>query len=761
MTNPFMLGFCALVLSALLWPQLLPWYLIPVTVLGGVGLLRQKPLLAGALLGATWISLYVQYVIQPEHHWGNEPVSVEAEIISPASGRSDWQHIDIRIVKPQLILPPGVRVSQKVRLSWKEAPLVQAGERWRLLLRFKAIDSVLNQGGFNGQRQLLAKHIGARATVLRAERLAPSTAFRTVLVNRLDTGLASLSHRDLLQALLSGDRNEFAPELWQALRISATGHLVTISGLHLSVVAAWIYGLVFFLLQRFFPTPTRRNLLLAMVFAALAVIGYGWLAGMGLATQRALVMLLLLMLLSLMKRFASPWERLLWALFFVLLWDPLAILGGGLWLSFSAIAIILLTVENAVASEHSGIRMRLKQFLRLQLALSLGLALVQGLLFGGLGLHGVWMNLLMVPWFSLVVIPLTMAGLMGALILMPLDLPIDLLFQPANAALWPFVRLLDTVQTLPLAWWPLADAQGAALLFVPLAWMLWRLNSHWSRWLAAVFVLPLLLEGLVSTRSADSWRAHVLDVGQGLAVVVEQQHGALLYDTGAAFGADFSYAERVIVPFLRSRGISTLDYLIVSHEDNDHAGGLEVIKRNVAVDRLISDGPWPDAEPCRPGTRKWHALSLSFLWPASQPAGRVGNNGSCVLHIGGGGQSLLLPGDIEREAELAMMADLPSATLLVAPHHGSRTSSGKEFIARVQPEKTVFAAGAGNRYGFPKADIVERYRASGSAVYVTGDSGQLSFEFDGSQVRVRGYRSELAPFWYNRRFGVGDSSNPE
>ncbi|MGL5046408.1 MAG: ComEC/Rec2 family competence protein, partial [Shewanella sp.] len=410
--NRFMFGFSAILLSAMLWPSLPPVSYIPYLIAGALILHRKIPLCAGGLFAIAWLTGFCLGLTRQSPPMLQQPIQVRGEIISLVSRNSDWLSLDISLIKPNLILGPNA----KLRLTWKQPPEVDVGQVWLFTFTPKSIASVLNQGGYNEQKQLISQHVVGKGRVIEAQLLANSPSLRNNLINALTPELASLPQGDILLALLLGEKQLISKERWQALRQTGTGHLVAISGLHLSVVAAWIYTCLVFGLSHVVPHQSRRNMTFALVAAGIGAAFYAYLAGFGISTQRALVMILLLMLLSLLKRFSSAWERLLFALFIVLLLDPLACLSAGFWLSFCALGIILYTLNTqpkeftAVSTRRARIYVGLLQFWAIQWRLSLGLGLLQGALFGGVSLHSLWMNILAVPWFSFVVIPLAMAG---------------------------------------------------------------------------------------------------------------------------------------------------------------------------------------------------------------------------------------------------------------------------------------------------------------------------------------------------------------
>ncbi|AVI68475.1 DNA internalization-related competence protein ComEC/Rec2 [Shewanella sp. WE21] len=771
--NRFMFGFSAILLSAMLWPSLPPVSYIPYLVVGALILHRKIPVCAGGLFAVAWLTGFCLGLSRQDLPVLQQPIQVRGEIISLVSRNSDWLSLDISLIKPNLILGPNA----KLRLTWKDPPEVDVGQVWLFTLTPKSIASVLNQGGYNEQKQLISQHVVGKGRVIEAQLLAVSPSLRNDLISALTPELASLPQGDILLALLLGDKHLISQARWQALRQTGTGHLVAISGLHLSVVAAWVYACLLFGLSRLVSHQSRRNMTFALVAAGIGAAFYAYLAGFGVSTQRALVMILLLMLLSLLKRFSTAWERLLFALFVVLLLDPLACLSAGFWLSFCALGVILYTLViqpkefTAVSTRRTRVGAALLQFWAIQWRLSLGLGLLQGALFGGVSLHSLWMNILAVPWFSFVVIPLAMAGFICWWVGTAFGFSWLGLLRLSDWSLSPYAQLLDISPQLPAHWLALSDTILALGLSALIGGVLWRYvpkNKNYTSWLSLLSLLfiPTLLFCITlwSPVQNNRWAMHLLDVGQGLAVVIEKNDRGLVYDTGAAFGDDFSYAERVILPFLKAKGIQEIDYIVISHSDNDHAGGAPVLIEAYPKALVITDVAGFSGQDCRPRQIQWQGLSLNLLSP---PQALVGNNGSCVIRIDDDRQSLLLTGDIEKQIETSLLSRALSgeyelqSEVLVAPHHGSKTSSTEAFIDAVAPKLVLFPAGFANRWGFPKSTVVERYQQREIMGLTTGIEGQISVIFQQSEREVKTYRGDLAPFWYNSLFRFGDLINPE
>ncbi|MFB2660110.1 DNA internalization-related competence protein ComEC/Rec2 [Shewanella mangrovisoli] len=772
--NGFIFGFSATLLSAMLWPSLLPIDSLPYLCLGALILFKKAPSLSGVLFAMCWLTGFCLVLSRQDLPLSQQPIQVRAEIISLVSQNSDWVSFDIIVDKPNLIFWPRA----KLRLTWQSPEAVQVGQVWSFTLMPKTISSVLNQGGYNEQKQLISQHIVGKGRVLHATLETSLFSLRNHLISQLSPKLSTFAQGDILLALILGDKQLIPASKWQALRQTGTGHLVAISGLHLSVITAWVYVCTLFLLSRFAAHPSRRNLVIALLLAGGSALFYSYLAGFAVSTQRALVMILLIMLLSLLRRYSSAWDRLLFALFIVLLLDPLACLSAGFWLSFCALAIILYTLESVPriqpvegdATFRAKARGRLTQFWSIQWRLSLVLGLVQAVFFGGLSVHSLWMNMLVVPWFSLIVIPLSMLAFILWWVGTLLGQAWFGLFHLADLTLLPYGKLLELSGNLPAHWHAVSDTLLGASLCALLALVLWRYLPHHSRyWLwhlpLALLFIPLILVIFprMTESSSPQWTLHLLDVGQGLAVVIEQDKRALIYDTGAAFGEDFSYSERVLIPFLNSKGLAQVDYIVVSHGDNDHAGGAQVLAKAYPRANWITDVAHLEGMPCLPQQIHWQQLTLNFISPQTA---KGGNNASCVLRIDDGAHSLLLSGDIEKETEAVLIeqalagAELKSQ-VLIAPHHGSRTSSTPAFIDAVAPELVLFPAGLNNRYGFPKPDVVARYQARNIHYFTTGREGQISVSFAAGRLEVKTYRRDLAPFWYNRLFRFGDLINPE
>lgn len=638
-----------------------------------------------------------------------------------------------------------------LRVAWLQAPPVAVGSAWQLALRIKPARSYHNPGSWDYAGWLY--HQGVRYTAyVRQDPVNQPWQDRTCCpLQRLRQ-----SWRDALQALALppdvtgvllaltlGDRSGLSHELKQTFAATGTSHLMAISGLHIGLAATLALLIVSSIWRRIPRLCARYPALLAGTWAGLCTAaGYATLSGFGLPAQRALVMVLVFAIALLQRRLAQPFAVLAVAAWVVTLIQPAAILSAGFWLSFAAVAAIFALLPLLCD------RSRWTQAILVQLGISL--ALYPILLLFGMPLS--WLspvvNLILVPVFGLVLVPLS---LLGVLSLPWVPLAADLLGWLAPLLQW----ILDGLYWLAdrgrwEAALPPSGLRGLLLLAVivmlaPLAW-------HW-RLIGLVFFglghLPV-----TSTPGWGEYRVTVLDVGQGLSVVVQTQNHTLVYDTGAAFTSGFNLADAVVHPFLREQGITQLDRLLLSHGDNDHAGAAAQLVAQIPVQRVLAGEPdrvGVAAEPCQAGQHwNWDGVTFRVLHP-THPRPAVSNNASCVLSIRNVAGSTLLTGDIQASVErrlAPLLADSGPWSLVVAPHHGSRSSSSPALVQATRPQQVVYAVGALNHYGFPKADVVARWQAVGAQGWRTDQSGALSWLFAGTMQGPEAYRQVRQRYWH-------------
>lgn len=651
----------------------------------------------------------------------------------------------------------GWRLPVTVRLQdYGRGPVFVPGERWRLAVRLKRPRGSSNPGGFDYEAWLLAHRIRATGYLRpgpETARLSPARAFpvarlRAHLAERMASVLGDHPQRGVIAGLVIGLTGGLEREQWAVFRATGTTHLMAISGSHVVLVAGVAYFLGRWLWALAGPLPlwlaAQRAAALA---AALAAWGYAALAGMSVPTERAAVMVTAAVLARAWRGTLAPSHGLALGLLAVLVHDPLAPLSPGLWLSFLAVAVLLLAAgDNPLGGRVWG-RWGLPH-----LRLAVGLLPLTLAFFGESPWLGPLANLVAVPWIGLVVVPLALVG--AALVLVAPAAGGVVLGLAADAAgvLWP---LLERVAALG---WVLSPARapgwivtaaatlGALLLTLP--------RGIPARWVGALWLAPILVPAPGPRPAPGEAWVTVLDVGQGLAVVVETAAHTLLYDAGPRYRSGGDAGESVVVPFLRTRGRSSLDRLVLSHGDDDHVGGAASVVRAIPTAGIL--GPplasGPAASPCVAGTGwDWDGVGFRVLHPEAAYAD-PGNDASCVLQVSGAGWSVLLPGDLEARGEAALLARSPAdlrADVLVVPHHGSGSSSTPAFVAAVSPGHALIASGYRNRFRFPAPAVVARFQAAGTTLHDTARDGAVTVRLGASRSPVvTHYRVVERRFWH-------------
>ena len=649
---------------------------------------------------------------------------------------------------------------QKVSLSWySDTPIaLQPGDEWQLTLRLRTPHNFMNPGSFDYSAWLLQKGIVATGYVYskgentllgRSRWRYPMQSLRFYCQTYLQTVLSGVPAAGLINALVIGDRSGISRGEWMALQHTGTVHLMAISGLHIGLIA----GFVFFIILQVWRRLPRACLWLpapkaAAIAAWLAAFLYAGLAGFAIPTQRALIMLAVILLSVFLQRTHKPSQVIAIALLAVLCRDPFAVLSASFWLSFSAVALIYYLLQ-ILPSHTRGIR----HWWRMQLAISLGLLPLVILFFQQAPLLSPLTNLIAIPWVSLLVLPLAMLSMLVAPISQGLgswglQLAAGLMhvlqqgLQWAASLDWGLIYLpAPHTTSLILA------ITGILVLILP--------RAVPARSLGLFLLLPVLLPASNAPAQGDV-RLSLLDVGQGLATVVQTARHTLVFDTGPRFSKTFDAGGAVIVPFLRQQHISTIDTLLISHSDMDHIGGARSLLNNMPVRQIISSVPrmLRDArdERCLAGQHwRWDGVDFQILYPSAADFARVStdNNRSCVLQITTAAQRLLLTGDIEVPAETKLLARYGQklhSGILVIPHHGSKTSSSPAFLDAVQPALALIPAGWHNRFHLPARVVSARLRARHLTVLNTATAGAILIDV-GRTLHVRRYREEHRRYW--------------
>lgn len=636
---------------------------------------------------------------------------------------------------------------EKVRLSWyranavlKQGQLFKPGQVWRLKVRLKRPRGFQNPGGFDYERWLFAHGIQATGYVRPWDgNQLQDPGYQGGWIDRMRQQLAmdirgqmeDERSAALIKALAIGDRSGMSSDDWRMFSNTGTSHLVAISGLHIGMVA----GLMFFLGQWAWRRSEWLLLKLAAIRAAAwmalgSATVYAALAGFSLPTQRALIMLTLGLGAVLLGRSLSISRSLALALFGVVLVDPFATFSAGFWLSFGAVGVILLAMAGRIGRPKGW-----RNWGKVQWVVALGLAPLLFILFNQASLIAPLVNLILVPWFSLVLVPLVLL----AVVTMSLALPSEILFEAAGLLARLTLQTLDWLSQLPFAllyrpdlpeWVWLTAVAGVVLLLLP--------RGTPGRAVGLLLIIPIMVNH-PPRQPQGSLLFTLLDVGQGLSCVVETADHVLVYDTGPAFASGFNTAEAVLIPYLRSRGIEKIDQLIISNGDRDHAGGVENLLSEVEVVQVMAGEPldFIAVESCRMTMDwEWDGVYFQILHPQADDHFASSNNASCVLKITSAGGTILMSGDVERDAERLLVqrhGDALKSDILVVPHHGSKTSSTQAFVEHADPAYALFPTGYRNRFGFPHQAVVERWRQAGAKQINTTETGAVQFQLEAGQ----------------------------
>lgn len=702
----------------------------------------------------------------------------------------DWEGRDIEVVGVVAALPqrfergerfafdvesvltPDATVPRRIFLSWYHPwddvdegeqesnwRALHPGERWRATVRLKRPHGSANPHGFDYEAWLLERGFRATGTIRTRHEAVRTEPFvwrpgyvverlRDAVRERFLTELADAPYAGVLIALTIGDQRSIPSAQWQVFTRTGISHLVSISGLHVTMVAALCAALVNGLWRRSERLMLRFPAQKAAVLAGwLAAMLYTLLAGFEVPAQRTLYMLSVVAMALLSGRHLGATRTLLLALLAVLLLDPWTMLAPGFWLSFGAVAVLLFAGSSRLAGEEDASGRRwlagIRQWGVTQWAVTVGSLPLLLLFFQQFSLVSPLANAVAIPVVSFVITPL---ALVSALVPWPPLLHLDhwllsfLLDFLGWLAGWPVWQ-----QAAPPFWAVVLAAIGVAWLLLP--------RGFPSRWLGLCLLAPALFMHPARPAPGEA-RVDVLDVGQGLAVLVRTAEHSLLYDTGPLYSAEANAGERVVVPFLRALGVDRLDALVVSHRDKDHSGGFSAVRAHVPAARVLSSSAEIGGEPCVAGQEwMWDGVGFALLHPeASDYEGNAKkpNNMSCVLRVWSDGASVLLTADIEAPDESALLGrsrDSLRSDVLVVPHHGGRGSSTPEFVAAVAPRDAVFSAGYRNSFGHPRPDVLQRY--SGARIWRTDRDGAIRLEL-GKEAAVSAWRRERARYWHDR-----------
>lgn len=768
---PGTIWFAALLLFPLIW--LLRRHAL---------LVRCAMLLASVLAGFLWAAAFAQLRLADALpvEWEGHDIQVVGVVASlpQLQERSERFLFDVEGVETDdAVVPSRISIARYFS-GFREQQPEQAesefrpGERWRLTVRLKRPHGTYNPHGFDFEAWALERDIRATGYIRKHSgnaRLSPLVPHPSYLVERMRESVRERFHSVLvdapyagvLLALAIGDDDAISDADWETFRKTGVVHLVSISGLHVTMVA----GLVFVLAQGLWRRSETWTLRLparkaATLFGLAAALGYALLAGWAVPTQRTVYMLVALAAALWWGRAASMSLALCWALFVVVLFDPWAVIAPGFWLSFGAVALLVYAGSGRLAQPGW-----FRASIHAQWVITLGLTPLLLALFQQVSVVSPLANAIAIPLVSLVVTPL---ALLGAV------LPVDAILHVAHAAMEGCMRLLQLAAEWPLAVWQQHEPPAWTILVgvVGVVWVLLP-RGFPLRWAGAVAFAPMFLL-LPSLPAPGTLQVAALDVGQGTAVVLRTARHTLLYDAGPRYSAEADSGNRIIIPYLRGEGIRRLDGMVVSHNDMDHSGGALSVLQGIPVGWLAASLPQDHA--LRGHARRdlycfagqdwtWDGVHFEVLHPTLESYVEnhlKDNDRSCVLKATSPYGSVLLAGDIEHLAEVELMSragDSLQADILLVPHHGSKTSSTPGFVEQVHPAVAVFTVGYRNHFGHPKQTVVERYEALGSLPYRSDQDGAVIFDlWDPDEIKAARWRRVAPRYWHESPAGVDENS---
>lgn len=699
-------------------------------------------------LGFAWMGVFSHSVMESylDEKFLNKSILVKGHVFNLAQQSHDKSRFVFSVNQP---------FNARVQLSWygKNLPLLTPGDQYQLLVKLKHNNSYQNIAGFDYEKHLFSNNIHATGYVKKSidnqfianSGLSSIHTIRENIRQSIQPVLQIFEFSGVMNALIIGDRSLISDNHWQLFQSTNTTHLSVISGLHIGLVA----GLVFWLSQQLWRLCPRCLLyapsqIFASYLGLISALSYAVVAGFSVPTQRALIMAGVVFISIILRRNHNIWQLYGLALLLVLMLSPLSVYSIGFWLSFYVVAIIIYA-----AKQHQN-RSYLFRLIYIQLLITIGTMPLVAWFFGVGSIFSPIANLIAIPVFSIIATPFSLIG--AVMTGIGLDSLAQYCFMLVNETLALLSIILNFLSQLDFNTWDFHHRSSVGLILLIL--------------LVAVLLSPSGLKfnsialGLIlwivfwPTPKVDFAKAKItfLDVGQGLSIVVKTQHHTMLFDTGASYASGFSLGDRVVTPFLKASGVKQIDKLIISHGDNDHIGGLESILENFEVKSILTSAGEKikqQSQSCQSGQKwRWDGIDFEILNPNINHSLK-GNNASCVLKISNENLSVLLSADIEKKAEKYLVKTLGNklkSDVLLAPHHGSKTSSSPAFLAAVDPKIVVISSGYKNRFKHPAPIVVNRYENLAIKILNTSCSGQIDILL-GDQLTIQQYRKENARFY--------------
>ncbi len=678
-------------------------------------------------------------------------IELEAKIIGLPQQDERRVRFDVEVLKSNPTVP------KKIRLSWffpKQD--IKSGQHWRFTVKLKKPHGRFNPQGFDYEKWLFIHNIGATGyirnkpkpvKIIETSSWKSVAGVRQVVADKLNDSLKNYPSKGIIKALAIGEREDLTQQQWEVYKNTGTVHLLAISGLHIGLIAGLAYMFVHKISLLFLLVSPQK---MAAFSASVAALLYSALAGFSLPTQRALLMLSIAMLAISWQRNVTASHTLALTLLAVLIFDPFAVLSAGFWLSFFAVIVIVYSLASRLGKPSYWL-----SAIKIHWVTALGLAPFLVYFFQQVSIISPLANLFTVPIISFLVVPLCLLAVITLFFSKNLA---DKLFYLLDQVLQNLEGALSELAKLPYATLETVFPPLYAIPFAMLGvFVLLSPKGFPARWLGLLMFMPLVLVKNQQALSTGETKITVFDVGQGLAAIIETSQHILVFDTGAKYSSGNDMGNAVVLPYLKSKGIDSIDILLISHGDNDHIGGAESIIKQKNVKQLLTSAPTllkqSESTACKAGQKwQWDGVDFEMLAPKLKTL-EGDNNNSCVLKVNAQSGSILLTGDIEKPAEnwlLENAAEKLNSTVMIAPHHGSKTSSSLSFLQEVKPETIVIPAGYKNRFSFPHQVVLQRYKEIGATWLNTANSGAVTINMRKEGWGIKEERVKEGKYWNNK-----------
>ena len=752
-----------ILLSSAYWPTNLPSFVFFLCILGYVVTLRfdQAKLIQGILLGLIIASSHITYYqsINEGLYSQGHNITIKGEIQSLIAFKETTSSIlvqvrEINTVPVMLTQSPLVRISlrdYKKNLINESVPvLFRQGQIWEFNVKLRPPIGRHNEVGYKLEDYALAKGIHSYGKIKNALLLEDTPSIRNQWFERVYSQTQDKEFQSLLLALTFGYKGDIETSEWRVLRNSGLAHLMAISGLHIGFVFAigWWGGKLLRVIY-----TKDRHLWFPVISGCLFAIFYAWLADFSLPTIRALIACFLVSFLLISRCCWPKHLILLWCVVLCLIINPFSSLSMSFWLSFSAVCVVFLSLhlyQMFIQTHRNTVIRKWSQIIAVQFGLFALLAPVQGYFFTGISYLSPLINLVSVPWVSISTVPLSLL----AVVLEPINVEVVntpwFLADLSIAPIWWIAEKSDQA-------WLLLSKDVNLIIICVIVFVMLRLFLPMNFFLQPVV---LVIIGSLLIKPQAKWQVDFLDVGHGLSVLLSSKGHTVVYDTGMKWN-NGSIAETVIEPVLRSRGIRSIDGLIISHSDNDHAGGKSYLINHFAPLWVRTSEKGQESEACIKGQR-WEAGPMEFtaIWPPKL-VGRAYNPHSCVIKARIEQWTFLLTGDIDAISEMLILNqnDFSDVDVFLVPHHGSNSSSTNRWVDEMKNKVAVVSAGRFSPWDLPSAAIIRKHEEKGIKWLDTAQLGQISITSNNDKLFIKGYSMLNHSVWYRKLFG--DNLNSE